>query len=415
MRWLTRIGFAACVGIGGAVGSSDAQSLAGSFIVGERSGALVRIAPGGPSSTIGVYTTGGSLNSIALDVGNDDVLATIDDATSGGHLLRINLTTGTATTVAKGLGRVWSIKLDQNGDYLVGTFVGSPLMHVSRNGATVRTIGTFRFAPLYEQDVSTGDWILSHAGGDLIHYEYDFSRVRTSIGHSSAYAYNMDRDPHQARIYVAAGDLIAYDPGPQIVTTLDPTGSGQGVSLRGIAVDRSPAANGALIYVGTAPTATSTDVHIHDRAGTNLGIAFSTTTSKASNFVAETSRNLWALMGTPPNDRFLVVSFPADAIKQYIVAFSLTGFTPNIPLPDGRIVPLTPDPLTQLTAAQSLPPLIVGNHGTLGTNGQAQARLNLNQLGSAVNGVRVWAVAVSLDPAAPLGIAQISAPIVLVL
>jgi len=43
------------------------------------------------------------------------------------------------------------------------------------------------------------------------------------------------------------------------------------------------------------------------------------------------------------------------------------------------------------------------------------ARLNFNALAGSVRGVRLWSVAVVLDPQAPLGIKTISKPILLVL
>jgi hypothetical protein len=86
-----------------------------------------------------------------------------------------------------------------------------------------------------------------------------------------------------------------------------------------------------------------------------------------------------------------------------------------VPLPDGRHISLNPDALTVLTSQGPLPPFIRNNVGTLSAIGRNGAIVNVNALGPAVHGVRVWAVALVFDPAAPLGIAQISAPLVIVL
>jgi hypothetical protein len=54
---------------------------------------------------------------------------------------------------------------------------------------------------------------------------------------------------------------------------------------------------------------------------------------------------------------------------------------------------------------------LTGNHGYLSPAGEGVARLNLNPLGRAIRGIRLWAVAVVIDPGAPFGIATISKPV----
>ena len=81
----------------------------------------------------------------------------------------------------------------------------------------------------------------------------------------------------------------------------------------------------------------------------------------------------------------------------------------------GRVIPLSPDALTFLTASQSIPPLLAGNVGVLRATAEGVATLNVNSLGGSVKGLRVWVAALTLDPQAPLGISQISAPLLIVL
>ena len=114
-----------------------------------------------------------------------------------------------------------------------------------------------------------------------------------------------------------------------------------------------------------------------------------------------------------PNDRVINVDFPGDAGRPYVVAFSQSGFSPGVPLPDGRTIPLNLDGLTLLTANVALPPFLTGNTGVLDGLGRATVRFNLNSL--PVTGLRLWAAAVTVDPNAPLGISQISAPLLFVL
>lgn len=402
-------------------GSISAQSLGTDLIVFERSNdALLRVPVTGPVFTIGTgYAGTGAGNGLTMDAGNQDVVLTVDSTATGGHLLRINVATGLATTIATGLGRVWNVHLDQNGDYFVGQFApfsSTSLFSVRRDGSGFSTIAsTFRSAPVMAQDMTSGDYIIGHNAQEFHRYSFDLTTVKSTITHSSQWTYAMAQDPQMPYVYVAAAQLVQLDTGSDTVTTLDPTGPGTGLAGRAIEVDRAPAASGALIYAGTNLAANSSAIMRFDRSGTNLGTVYSSPTSYVQTAAFVDSRNLAGLMNTPPNDRFISVSFPSQVGKSYVLAFSLTGSNPGVPLSDGRVVPLTPDSLTSLTTTQSLPPLLTNNIGVLGAGGSAQARLNLNPLGTAVNGVRLWAVAITLDPAAPLGIGEISRPLLIVL
>ena len=131
--------------------------------------------------------------------------------------------------------------------------------------------------------------------------------------------------------------------------------------------------------------------------------------------IFDKSRNLGPELVQAPNHRRIQISFPGDGGKSYVLALSLTGCKPGIPLPDGRVIPLVPDKLTEATVRYVLPPLLTGNIGVLNTYDRALVTMNLNSLGSAVKGLRVWAAAITLDPAAPSGISQVSAPLLFVL
>jgi hypothetical protein len=120
------------------------------------------------------------------------------------------------------------------------------------------------------------------------------------------------------------------------------------------------------------------------------------------------------VLQTIGNDRIIRVSFPSDAGKAYVVALGLSGFHPGLKLPDGRVIGLNFDALVGLTATGSIPPVFQGNIGTLDTAGRAFVTFNTNTL-PLPPGLPIWAVAVTLDRAAPLGISQISAPLLIVL
>jgi len=67
------------------------------------------------------------------------------------------------------------------------------------------------------------------------------------------------------------------------------------------------------------------------------------------------------------------------------------------------------------TTQGELQPFLADNIGVLDASGRAVVRLNLNPLGPVVKGLRVWGAAIALRGGAPLGISQISAPVLFVM
>ena len=96
--------------------------------------------------------------------------------------------------------------------------------------------------------------------------------------------------------------------------------------------------------------------------------------------------------------------------KSYVVAASLAGGRPAIPLPDGREIFLVPDVLTVATAMGPFPPFLTGNVGVLDPFGRATAKLNLGALGTTANGNVIHFCGVVIDAAAPGGIGWVFDP-----
>ncbi len=116
-----------------------------------------------------------------------------------------------------------------------------------------------------------------------------------------------------------------------------------------------------------------------------------------------------------PSSHVLEVSFGlGNFFRPYAVAMSLSGVRPGVVLPDGRRIPLNIDWLTQASVTGALHPILFGTTGKLVRFGRARAVIHLPNLPAPL-GLRVWAVAIVFDPAAPLGIATISAPVVMTL
>jgi hypothetical protein len=127
------------------------------------------------------------------------------------------------------------------------------------------------------------------------------------------------------------------------------------------------------------------------------------------------SRHLAWFMDTPPNGRRLELSFPGEGGRAYVVGLSWTGFRPGLGLPDGRVIPLSADYLTMLCLYGGIKGILDNTLGSLDASGRARVTVNTNPFGKALNGLRIWAVALVLDAGAPLGAAYIAGPSLLTL
>ena len=123
-------------------------------------------------------------------------------------------------------------------------------------------------------------------------------------------------------------------------------------------------------------------------------------------------RNLGAVRDGPRYWR-LNVSFPGEAGRPYLVVLSYSGVRPPFTVAGARRIWITPDALTHLTVQGPIPPFVQRNLGVLNERDQAYPLLDLRLLPAAANGLRLWLVAATLDPAAPDGLATISDPMVL--
>lgn len=121
-------------------------------------------------------------------------------------------------------------------------------------------------------------------------------------------------------------------------------------------------------------------------------------------------RTLAWFLDAPPNRRTLRLDVPGEGARPYVVGFSLAGTRPGPTLPDGRVIPLVPDALTGISMRGGIPGVLSRTIGTLDANGTALVTLDLNGFGSALRGLRVWAAAVVIDPAASSGIAHVAGP-----
>jgi len=397
---------------------AGAQPYGSDLIVSHYNGRIYRVNPAGKFTTIGDYSPA-MIYSLAWDVDNRHLLAGCASflTATKGHILRIDPVSGSATTVIPTSGNTSTIALDQNGNYVFSAYppggASAAVLRVMRNSTNLTTIrGGFMHMPAMFRERSSGDWL----GGDTVdvlhRYTPDWSQVIASAPHTCGYTYEMDQDPHTLDVYVGAAALFRFDPGSN-KTTLITRNLPSLVGARGVAADRSPGALGGVFLV-TDGNGTAAHVYRYDRSGRRLA-TLATLPDRVTDLVFDRARNLGAIRIAPPNDRLICLSFPGEGGKPYVLALSLSGYTRGLNLPDGRVIPLRLDPLVALTTRGPLPPFLTGNHGILNASGEAVARLDLNGLGGNVQGVRFWAVALSLDPHAPFGISTISKPILVMM
>ncbi len=94
-----------------------------------------------------------------------------------------------------------------------------------------------------------------------------------------------------------------------------------------------------------------------------------------------------------------------------MVGVSASGLRPALTLPDGRVIPLAVDGVTFASLSGKLPGILDGAKGQLDAKGHATVTLDWTAFGGGVSGMRLWAVAVVVDPVASSSVAHISDPV----
>ncbi len=404
--------------------TATAQPYGTDLISSHGSGTLVRTTPAGVNTTFATgLGNGGLFNMVTVDSDNKMivVLDTINRAPATNQLLRVDpVISAVVATIWKGaplsLVQSW-LEVDQDGDYIVAdgtsSATASHLFKIKRDGSSVHTLfslpGGYFFS--FTEDKISGDWIIGDLSRKLYHVDRNLGTLVTTVPLPAA-ATGMMQDPALPDILISGSPgILAYHPTNLSLRTVV---NQSGFSPNCMTLDRAPGVKGALIYTGDARPV-SGQISRFDRKGVNLGALTNTGQRSCLGLTFDRGRNLAPVLITPPNDRFIKVSFPGDAGKAFVLALSLLGCKPGVTLPDGRVLPLNPDFLTSITATGSIPTILTGNIGILDPFSEATVRLNANPLGLAAKGLRVWAAAVTLDPKAPSGISQVAPPLLFVL
>jgi hypothetical protein len=328
------------------------------------------------------------------------------------------------------LGNVYSVRPYSSGDYLVGdvpsaigTFTGAFVRLVRADGSGLQTLfsqpGWSAQVRAVGQDLVTGEILagLLHIGPgtapSLIRITPDTGAYVTLDPTPRSITALVQDHRDGAVIYGAYNGGIFRRAPDGAISTLIPAANPWGITASSLAFDRG-AEHGILVAGGSGriariafdPGGPATVVAVHEAnlpqglpAVKDLGF------EHERNVISRRTGNLqWVFE----------INFPGEPYRPYVLALSLTGFTPGIPL-GGRTVPLVPDPVFFASLSGGLFPLLQGNVGTLDQDGRAVARLDLSSFGAVSPVDRVWMAAATLDGAAPGGVRTIGKPSVLVL
>lgn len=108
------------------------------------------------------------------------------------------------------------------------------------------------------------------------------------------------------------------------------------------------------------------------------------------------------------------LDFPGEARRAYAAALSFSGIRPGLRLADGRSMLFNPDAISVASLLGHLAPYFRGQVGILDAQGRGQAVLDVSSL-PPLRGVSIWIQALTIHPAAPLGLATIADPVQLTL
>lgn len=397
-----------------AFGSSTALTAqAASVICGNVNGRLYRFLPGedwARGGAFGNYVLAGRHQThVTPDNGHSDqfIVSVASSGFSTGELIRVGPGGGSSTIVTN-VGSTQT-RMDENGDLVLST-PGLLLKWQLSTRAISTLLVTNRMA-LADRDIASGDWAVCD-GSQLLLYDPTVGAVVRALptGIPQPLAFGVRQNSDDA--YAANDRLFRINVRTGAATTL-PVLLGTGaVADQALAFHPGQDATGGFMYVARRTGPTTNWVLALDRNGV--------TTRMIGPFGAQITAIAFEPPGflgslrSRPFDYVLHVSFPSEYMRRYVVAVGLSGSRPGIRLNDGRLLGLNPDAATMLGLAGRLAPILTGESGTLSLRGRAQARLDLTSFGQVLSGVRLWAVAVTFEPNTPR-IAAISHPVVIVL
>lgn len=384
--------------------SAPAQPYGTDILASSTSQMLLRISPTGVVNTVATGV-GGTCNMVCMD--NDNVHIVICRA-SPPALFRVDPAMNQiVSTIWAGapLPYIDYFNPTSTGDFLVAA--NTDVYVVKGDGSSVKTV--YSGAPLQNlqgciQDLATGFYAMGDITADAVFMIAPDGTLVTTHAFSGMNPFSLTQDHRDGALIVGNGGggvVHRLFPGAASLTTVS-TSAG---NANAICFDRW--SGSGEIVVGTTTISRmdilGTVIQTHPGIpGTNSGMCF------------DRGRNLVTMQVGAANQYQILLNFPGDGGKPYVLGLSISGFSPGIPLA-GRVVQLVPDEVFRLSMSGNMAPFFKNNIGNLNTADRALATLDLRTFGKLLSGLRVWFAAVVVDLNAPGNIGAISKPCVIVL
>lgn len=302
------------------------------------------------------------------------------------------------------------VMLDSSGDYLVlAKGPGSFIFRVNRGTLQTTTLWadpSVAEGEAFARDVATGDFMIVGGFAHLYRLAPDGSSVASFASVPGYVAYQVDHDLVMDAYVLAGRDrspaqkgcsVFAVTRNGQVARLKDIGMAGQAIGLDR-ASSRSPRyaipAYGAFLLFDVASASLSTlatphNSFFHVRPDRGLNLA-----------TQRLGKGYWSVN----------IDFPGEGGLAYVLAVSMSGIRPAVPLPDGRRICLLPDALTRAGLAGHLFPMLTGDTGYLDGVGRARATIDVSRY-PIPGGIPIWLQVVTLDPKASFGMRTIADPV----
>jgi len=248
-------------------------------------------------------------------------------------------------------------------------------------------------------DVDTGDYVVSGRPG--LHRVRPWGEVSTITAFQAGLG---SQDPE-------TGEYLMWTPAgtPTMTRLVKVTASGtitstttQTWAASAMVVDETPSALGEYVICSYLSLLWRVG-----RFGGPLTLLGGFSGSFAWSMQLERTRNVSTANAGARNRWHLLVDFPHDPGRPYVVLVGRSGIRPGLVLPDLRRIRLNPDDLTWRGLTGSLPGF-TGLVGTLDARGTARGLIDLAAAPAGLRGTPFWMVGLALDPGPPVSIRRVS-------
>jgi len=362
---------------------------------------LIRITPTGRVTTV-VSGIAAIMNMVAMDNDNQSVVIC---QTSPPVLYRVdplqNVIVGTIFQGAP-LSYIQYFNPTTTGDFLLAEQLTAWIIKGDGSAATsIRSGAPFQYLQGCIQDLNTGHYAMGDINADAIFLVANDGTLVTTYAIPGANPFSLTQDHRDGAFIVGhggGGRVFRVDTLGQITTVFSASANFNAICFDRWSGNGEIVGGTTVVYrmtIGGVVVTTHTGI-----PSTNSGMCF------------DQGRNIVPVKVGSPNHYRIDINFPGKGGKPFLLAMSLTGFAPGIPV-GGRTVQLVPDDVFVLSVQGLLAPYLTNNLGLLDPFARASATLDLRAFGKLLSGLRVWTAAVVVDPRAPGNLSVISKPYVI--